>query len=37
MTKLTDISGKFDTIRNFHRGRSTWFDPRKHLLETFNK
>lgn len=37
MTKLTDISGKFDTIRNFHRDRSNWFDPRKHLSETFNK
>lgn len=37
MTKLTDISGKFDSIRNFHRDRSGWFDPSKHLSETFNK
>lgn len=37
MTKLTDISGKFDTIRNFHQDRSNWFDPSKHLSETFNK
>lgn len=37
MTKLTDISGKFDSIRNFFHNRSTWFDPSKHLSETFNK
>lgn len=37
MTKLTDVSGKFDAIRNFHRNRSSWFDPSKHLSETFNK
>lgn len=37
ITKLTDISGKFDSIRNFYHDRSTWFDPSKHLSETFNR